>query len=63
MVYTHCWYRIREIPQPTFQAIVGDFMKVLPALRVRLAGWNGTGDPCWVSARVSDICASSMASV
>ena len=52
MGYTRYWHRIREIPQPTFQAIVGDFMKVLPALQVRLAGGDGTGDPCLTAEEV-----------
>lgn len=53
MVYTHCWYRVREIPQPVFQVIVSDFTKVLPALRARIAGWNGTGDPVLNADQVS----------
>lgn len=52
MGYTRYWHRIKEIPQPTFQAIVGDFMKVLPALQVPLAGGDGTGDPCLTAEEV-----------
>jgi len=46
--YTHYWRRVREFQREPFRRVVGDFRKLVPALRdlgVRLAGGDGTGSP------------------
>jgi len=48
MGYTHYWYRVREIQPEIFRNIVNDFKRIIPSLKqldVKLAGWDGTGEP------------------
>jgi hypothetical protein len=48
MGYTHYWYRTKTIEQGTFKEIVHDFLAIKPVMEhlgVRLAGWDGRGEP------------------
>lgn len=55
MGYTHYWYRQKDIPSTTFNAIVGDFKRCLLEFRrmgVVLKGGAGEGEPTITSSEV-----------
>jgi hypothetical protein len=48
MGYTHYWYRTKTFNKDAFVAFKNDMVKVADMLSccgIRLAGWNGKGDP------------------
>ena len=45
MGWTHSWQRPTELPAKRFAAAVEDCRKILPALGVPMAGFDGTGEP------------------